>query len=222
MLLADGFEVLERRRRARRSRPRCTGGGSTRPAAGARACASRLAPRRRRRGSVRSNGADAREECAMPRDLRIDQWRPPRSPGGAFLSRIQVSISDDTPTSVSLRHPAARDEVSEERGDVSSLQEVDQPHHHAVDFAEAAAGEAPTTDRRRPATASARRRRDAWSRDEIRGRTASAGRHGCRAGPSSSSAPGRCQSIACCERTAPAIPRTESRARARRAGRRRP
>ena len=50
----------------------------------------------------------------MPRDFRIDRWRPPCSPGGEFRSRIQVSISDDTPTSISCDVAAAGNEVREQ------------------------------------------------------------------------------------------------------------
>ena len=41
----------------------------------------------------------------MPRDFRIERWRPPFSPGGALRSRIQVSIKDETPTSISCDVP---------------------------------------------------------------------------------------------------------------------
>ena len=41
------------------------------------------------------------EECAIPRDFRIDRWRPPCPPGGALRSMIHVSIRDEIPTSTS-------------------------------------------------------------------------------------------------------------------------
>ena len=123
-------------------------------------------------------------ECAMPRDLRIVSCRPSALATGALRSRIQVSISDETPTSTSAREPRAGNQVGEQRGDVRrALQKVDQAHHHGVDLARRAADEARQTDRPR------RRRAGivdvAVHRRQVHtpGRRAWAARRGCAAGP---------------------------------------
>ena len=204
------------------------------PAAAPASSSRVLRPRHARavRGVAADHGAVDRSartartsaECAMPRDFRIDRCRPPSFAGRRVAQQDprvhQRRDADlDRPGEASL--PGMRCVKSAVMFSPlrKSISRITMP----LTSLERAAGEArqriDDDDRRlRP-----RRPRDASSRGGIRGRTASAARRECCSRPFLHPAleiAGR--SSACCGCTAPAIPRTESRARARRDGRRRP
>ena len=98
------------------------------------------APPRARRATTGPSSVSVND--APLRRVRHAARLQDRQVAAAVLARRRVAQqdpgvhSDDTPTSMSCRCAAARNEVREHAGDVPALQEVDQPHHHAVDFAE--------------------------------------------------------------------------------------
>ena len=155
----------------------------------------------------------------MPRDFRIDRCRPPCSPGGELRSRIHVSISDDTPTSTSCDAPLPGMRWVNSAVMFLPFEEVDQPHHHAVDFVERRAGETrqriDDDDRRFRLVDLAMHRREV-ELEPVQRRPRRMDLEQALLDPAIEV---RGRPTACCARTAPAIPRTESRRRARRGGR---
>ena len=217
-----------------RSARRRTAGGSTRPAAPARFSSCFTGSPRRLGMSGRTSGAGRgpssvnsnerrSSECDMPRDLRIDRWRPPCSPGGALRSRIQVSMSDDTPTSMSWRGAAARDQVGEQAGDVrrlfrKSISRITMLLTSSnVPPVKLDNGSTTTTDGLEVVHFAMHRRE--MELEAVQRRPRGVDAQQALLHPAIQVEADRSHVAA---RTAPAIPRTESRGRARRAGRRRP